>query len=110
MGGADALDEGRPSFISLSGIDLLPCDASKSAAFHQFCALTLLTTLQIMMYREELMLGAYATPLDEFEAMHVCFAPRSAEKKAVFEQLVDEKIRPPVVRRNAACHRFTAQN
>ena len=26
-------------------LDLLPCDASKSAAFHRFCALTLLTTL-----------------------------------------------------------------
>jgi hypothetical protein len=28
------------SFISLSIIDLLPCDASKSAAFDRFCALS----------------------------------------------------------------------
>jgi hypothetical protein len=47
---------------------------------------------KLMMYREKLMPGACATPLDEFDAMHMCFAPGSAEKKAVFEQLVDEKI------------------
>src|SRR5690242_1958885 len=31
---------GRLSFISLSIIDLLLCDASESAAFHRFCALS----------------------------------------------------------------------
>jgi hypothetical protein len=33
VGGNDALGGGRPRFISLSVIDLLLCDASKSAAF-----------------------------------------------------------------------------
>jgi hypothetical protein len=40
VGGNNALDEGRLSFISLSVIDLLLCDASKRAAFHRFCALS----------------------------------------------------------------------
>jgi hypothetical protein len=44
MGGNNAHGDGRPSFISLRVIDLLRCDASKSAAFHRFCA-KLLTTL-----------------------------------------------------------------
>jgi hypothetical protein len=30
--------------------------------------------------------------LDKFEAMQMCFASGAAEKKAVFEELVDEKI------------------
>ena len=33
-----------------------------------------------------------ASALDEFDAMQMCFASGSAEKKAVFAQLVDEKI------------------
>ena len=45
-----------------------------------------------MMYREKLMLGACASPLDKSDAMQMCFASGSAEKKAVFEELVDEKI------------------
>jgi hypothetical protein len=36
VGGSNVLDEGRTSFISLSVIDLLLWDASKSAAFHRF--------------------------------------------------------------------------
>jgi hypothetical protein len=40
VGGNNALGEGRLSFISLSVIDLLLYDASKSAAFHRFCALS----------------------------------------------------------------------
>jgi hypothetical protein len=36
--------------------------------------------------------GACASPLDKFDAMRVCFASGSAEKNAVFEELVDEKI------------------
>jgi hypothetical protein len=39
-GGKSALGDGRLSFISLSVIDLPLCDASKSAAFHRFCALS----------------------------------------------------------------------
>ena len=35
---------------------------------------------------------ACASPLDKFAAMQMCFASGSAERKAVFEQLVDEKI------------------
>ena len=35
---------------------------------------------------------ACASPLDKFDAMHTCFASGSAEKKAVSEELVDEKI------------------
>jgi hypothetical protein len=45
-----------------------------------------------MMYREKLMPGACASPLDKFAAMQMRFASGSAEKKAFFEQLVDEKI------------------
>ena len=45
-----------------------------------------------MMYEEKLMPRACASPLDKFDAMHMCFKPGSVEKKAVFEQLVDEKI------------------
>ena len=33
--------------------------------------------------------GACASPLDKFDAMQMCFASGSAEKKAVFEELVD---------------------
>jgi hypothetical protein len=44
------------------------------------------------MYREKLIPGACASPLDKFDTMQVCFASGSAEKKAVFEELVDEKI------------------
>jgi hypothetical protein len=40
VGENDGLGEGRPSFISLTASDLLLCDESKSAAFHQFCALS----------------------------------------------------------------------
>jgi hypothetical protein len=40
VGGNNALCEGRLGFICLSVGDLLPCDASKSAAFHRFCALS----------------------------------------------------------------------
>lgn len=35
---------------------------------------------------------ACASPLDKFAAMQMCFASGLAEKKALFEQLVDEKI------------------
>jgi hypothetical protein len=30
--------------------------------------------------------------LDKFDAMQMCFASGSAEKKAVFEELVDENV------------------
>ena len=33
-----------------------------------------------------------ASPLDKFDAMQICFASGSAEKKAEFEEPVDEKI------------------
>src|SRR5258708_4898414 len=42
----NALGEGRLSFISLIVIDLLLCEASKSAAFHRFCALRDLATIK----------------------------------------------------------------
>ena len=45
-----------------------------------------------MMYREKLMLGACAGPLDKFDAVQMCLASGSAKKKAVVEELVDEKI------------------
>jgi hypothetical protein len=45
-----------------------------------------------MMYREKLMPGACAKSFGQFDAMQMCFASGSAEKKAVFAQLVDEKI------------------
>jgi hypothetical protein len=40
VGGNNALGEERLRSISLTAIDLLLRDASKSAAFHQFCALS----------------------------------------------------------------------
>jgi len=45
-----------------------------------------------MMYREKLMPGACASSLDKSDAMQMCFASGSAEKKALFEELDDEKI------------------
>jgi len=45
-----------------------------------------------MMYREKLMPEACASPLDKFDVMQTYFASGSAEKKALFEELVDEKI------------------
>jgi len=45
-----------------------------------------------MMYRENLMPGPCASPVDKFDAMQMCFASGSAEKEAVFEELVDETI------------------
>jgi len=39
------------------------------------------------------MLGPCASPLDKFEAMQMCFASGFAEKKSVFEELVDENVR-----------------
>jgi hypothetical protein len=45
-----------------------------------------------MMYREKLMPGACASPIGQIDAMQMCFASGSAGKKAVFEELVDEKI------------------
>jgi len=33
-----------------------------------------------------------ASPVDKFDAMQMCFASGSAEKEAVFEELVDETI------------------
>ena len=36
--------------------------------------------------------GGLCEFLYKFDAMQMCFASGSAEKKAVFEQLVDEKI------------------
>jgi len=41
---------------------------------------------------EKLMPGGLCEFLYKFDAMQMCFASGSAEKKAVFEQLVDEKI------------------
>jgi hypothetical protein len=45
-----------------------------------------------MMYREKLMPEACASPLDKFDVMQMYFASGSAEKKAVFEKVADEKI------------------
>ena len=45
VGGNNALGEERLRSISLTAIDLLLRDASRGAAFHQFCALSFLTTL-----------------------------------------------------------------
>ena len=45
-----------------------------------------------MMYREKLMPEARASRLDKFDAIQMCFGSGSAEKEAVFEELVDEKI------------------
>ena len=36
--------------------------------------------------------GPCASPVDKFDAMQMCFASGSAEKEAVFEELVDETI------------------
>ena len=49
-----------------------------------------------MMYREKLMPGACASPLDKFDAIQMYFASGSAEKKAVVEELSDKKIAKPV--------------
>jgi hypothetical protein len=46
-----------------------------------------------MMYREKLMSGAC---VDKFDVMQMFFASESAEKKAVSEEVGDEKIRLPV--------------
>ena len=43
-------------------------------------------------------------PLDKFDAVQVCFASGSVEKKAGFEELVDEKIWLPVVGGTPPCH------
>jgi hypothetical protein len=45
-----------------------------------------------MMYREKLMLAAARVLWDKLDAIQMCFASGSAEKKAVFEELVDETI------------------
>ena len=36
--------------------------------------------------------GAFASPFNNVDAMQMCFASGSAEKKAMFEELSDEKI------------------
>ena len=38
------------------------------------------------------MLGPCASPLDKFDAMQMCFGSGSAEKKSVFEELVEENV------------------
>lgn len=91
MGGNNTLVEGCPSFISLSVIDLLLCDSSKSAAF-SILRSELLTTVINNDVSGKVNARACASPLDKFAAMQMCFASGSAERKAVFEQLVDEKI------------------
>ena len=47
-----------------------------------------------MMYREKLMPGAWASPLDNFDA----------EKGALFEELDNEKILLPAVGGTLPCH------
>ena len=44
---------------------------------------------------------ACAILLDKFDAMQMCFASGSAEKKEVFRNSVDEKIRSPLSRVSA---------
>ena len=51
------------------------------------------------------MLGACASPLDKSDAMQMCFASGSAEKKAVVEELVDENESDFLLSRNAALSR-----
>ena len=48
--------------------------------------------------------GACASPLDKFDVIQMCFASRSAEKGALFEELDDEKILLPVVDGTLPCH------
>ena len=59
-----------------------------------------------MMYWEKLMPGAARVLWTNLDAMQMCFASGSAEKKAVFEELVDEKIllSLPVVGGTLPCH------
>jgi hypothetical protein len=45
-----------------------------------------------MMYWEKLMPGACASPLNKLDAMPMRFASGWGEKKAGFEEFVDEKI------------------
>jgi hypothetical protein len=52
----------------------------------------LLTTLRNNDLSGKVNARGLRSPLDNFDAMQMCFASRSAEKKAVFEKLIDEKI------------------
>ena len=92
MGENDALGEGRPSFILIECHRFAAMRRVEERSLSSILRSKLLTTLINNDVSGKVNARGLRESFGQFDAMQMCFASGSAEKKAVFAQLVDEKI------------------